>query len=387
MNEICYFQQSSKYNKIATATTQLRNNIEKQNKDMTNIADLLSKQTAKMDNIPNKEALLISVRAMRSEIIADKQLSEQITSQTETVSELKRKLREYKSIDGGTLRDGRDSGRDVMSRLRDEVRAARALRSGGELDEEDALRERLRVCETVVRTPDEQIDERQLSEHVERVRRELSEETQRPVDSNIDGANDERLLQYRRHASQVANGRRVAANRLAELRSEIEATRQQLEEREKRMREAVGAVGTRLPYGDDLRQFVGGLRGQGVAYKEARARLLELQAENGVLARTRDLLVQIEPQLSEQTEISDAALSNQDNRTSSNTNELRRTCARLIADVRRLRVQAVQLASDLRERSINLQKLEDAHQEQKQVDDFVIWRFFWIINTHLFSGI
>lgn len=369
------FQQSSKFSKIANATMQLRNGIEKQNKDMANIVDLLSKQTAKMDNIPNKEALLISVRAMRTEMLADKQLAEQLALQTETVMELNRKLHDLKSREDGSAAS---RGTDVMSRLRDEVRVARALVTSGDnsAGEEDTLRERLRVCETVGRSSDEEIDEGQLREHVERVRRELASETQRQMQEHADGiagdaANDERLVQYRRHASHVANNRRIAANKLTDLRSEIETMRQQLMEREMRIREAVGAVGARLPHGDDLKQFVGGLRGQGTAYKEARARLHELQAETGVLARTRDLLLQMEPQLNEQDFSLDATWLQDRDRPTTATTELRRTCAKLIADVRRMRVEVAQLSTNVRERSKDLPRLQDTHEQQKQVETFL----------------
>lgn len=369
------FQQTSKYNKIAKATLQLRSDLEIQSKDTANIMELLNKQKTKMDNISNNESLVVSVRGLRSEMSGEKQVSEQLVEHQNAVSMLRRSLK--------SARDERAAGtvkvsNEPSSRLQHEVQAVRALLAGRTTVELQESQDRLHLAEATVAL-DERGDKiaaavRSLRTNVERAQLELTEASELATSIGARGdcgnATDaDQLAQFRQHAALVANGKRLATQKLVGLRDEQKNVSQQLSERERQLREAVGAgcggdAVSSLPHGHDLRQFVGVLRGQSIEYKESRGRLLELQAEAGVMARTRDLLVQHEP-LSPPLPHHACAEPGDDA-------QLRFKCAHMVASVSGMRSSVRQSAGELRDRLASVDRLHHRHQRQKQVSVFVL---------------
>lgn len=121
-----------------------------------------------------------------------------------------------------------------------------------------------------------------------------------------------------------------------------------------------------MPQGEDLKNFVDRLRSQSIVYKERRSRLLELQAEAGVLARTRDILLSEEPALAHalQERANSAAASS---KSPLPGGDIRHSCKQLLARNATLRADIAQVVTRLQDSKVSVEELRRRHQQQKEV--------------------
>ncbi|KAH7966537.1 hypothetical protein HPB49_017356 [Dermacentor silvarum] len=108
---------------------------------------------------------------------------------------------------------------------------------------------------------------------------------------------DDKLTLFRQQAAVIARKKDAAAETLNELRLQVSQLEAQLQEKQ-----SLVAGGEQVLKGDEFKKYVNALRGKSSQYKQQRQELAELRAETGVLARTQEILIHKERDLTQTLE-------------------------------------------------------------------------------------
>lgn len=85
--------ENTKFSKMGSATLELRKEIAKITNDTIKVKEQIEKQKNKVENIPNKESLMVSIKSFRNEVIQDKTLQKQLEDQNETILQLEAQIK------------------------------------------------------------------------------------------------------------------------------------------------------------------------------------------------------------------------------------------------------------------------------------------------------
>lgn len=230
--------EKTKYQKMGNATLELRKEIDRITNDMIKVNDQIEKQKPKVENIPNKESLIVSIKSFRSEVLQEKTLEKQMEEQKRAIQELQIEIKksEGELEKKRALRMG--SG-DILSRLRDETNTSRILVRERLPQELAMLRKQADLMAKVVAEPaPTQAELEELQNTVDGVAFEL----QKLMEINLmnNDPRDDKLAQFRQHVTVIANNKQMAADNLLELKEEASIMRRKVDEKEGVLHKAIG---------------------------------------------------------------------------------------------------------------------------------------------------
>ncbi|XP_018021151.1 intraflagellar transport protein 81 homolog [Hyalella azteca] len=106
-----------------------------------------------------------------------------------------------------------------------------------------------------------------------------------------------KLSFFRQNAAMIARRKQQTADRLTELRGELNSAYEELKDKQDELQQFSGQEVLR---GDEFKRYINDLRGKSSHYKLKKAELSDLKAEYGVLSRTHEILKAREAQMNEQ---------------------------------------------------------------------------------------
>ncbi|KAK9510580.1 hypothetical protein O3M35_005327 [Rhynocoris fuscipes] len=283
---------------------ELRTDIEAMEKEKDIVMKKIDRLSRKLDNVDNKESLLEAARELRLEKERQKELLQQRQGEMELIQRLQQnnarltqQLSEARQASQGV------TAQELVAKLEEELKMNTYI-VNEKLSKE--LENKRREAEILTRIangpPPSQKDIDKLNEKVAQLSEEISELAQRGLGSKE--PSDDKLAPFRQQALITARKKEEMAEKFTQVKSELDA----LKAKFKSKMEQSGGIGALDE--TEYKEYVANLKIKSTLYKAKKAQLAALVSESGVLARTIDILKQMQETLkSKQNENDDNELS------------------------------------------------------------------------------
>ncbi|XP_050042818.1 intraflagellar transport protein 81 homolog [Dermacentor andersoni] len=278
-------------------TQELRRDISQMEQEREQLNKKIAKLRRKVETQRNKDVLLQLAKNLREEQDRAETLAQQRNSLRDALNHCEQKINRLTQ----QLRDLQHSGagatpEGLMKKLEEEVRANGYL-------VRDKLPKEIAACQNAIRDLQKvaaepamgQNELNRLKAKVQAENQEINALYEQKMRSQEQA--DDKLTLFRQQAAVIARKKDAAAETLNELRLQVSQLEAQLQEKQ-----SLVAGGEQVLKGDEFKKYVNALRGKSSQYKQQRQELAELRAETGVLARTQEILVQKERDLTHSLE-------------------------------------------------------------------------------------
>ncbi|GLV61264.1 hypothetical protein CBL_13846 [Carabus blaptoides fortunei] len=233
-----------------------------------------------------QEFKVVHAVTYRSEVLQQNTLKKQIDEQSILIEQLDNQIKKLNE-QLKSRQSARFAPENILGKLQEEVQTNKVIVEERLPQELEVLNKKAQLIDMVVQESapsDDVISDVQHS--IDNISLELEKMVQKHVLTN--DTRDDKLAEFRQHASVIANNKRIAADRLMELKEKVSIARRLVEDRETELQQTIGGT---MPQGDELKRFVSKLRARSVVYKEHRALLLEFQAEVGINSNKADIVL------------------------------------------------------------------------------------------------
>ncbi|XP_067006845.2 intraflagellar transport protein 81 homolog [Anabrus simplex] len=285
------------------STAELRSDIETMEREKEIVVKRIERMQRRVENMPNKDAMLDAAHALRlerereKELIMQKQDQQSALNQAEQrVLRLQQQLKEMRRSALGATPQG------ILQRLEEETNVSTYIVRQKLPKEIETRKREVEILQNVVAEPAMgRGDIDALNNKIQEVNYEVNRMVERHLATN--NPSDDKLAPFRQQAAIVARKKETTAEQLGELRSKLSSLEEELEEKQGKLQQVAGETVLR---GEEFKQYVNKLRGRSSVYKRKRGELSSLKTESGVLTRTIEILQKKDEELSRSLSLEEA---------------------------------------------------------------------------------
>ncbi|XP_014665305.1 PREDICTED: intraflagellar transport protein 81 homolog [Priapulus caudatus] len=269
------------------STADIKKDIENMDEEKEQITKRVERVKKKVENTPNKDAMLGVARNLRTEKEREVELTSQRQEQTNALMLAEQRTQRIQQ----QLKDMRHAGikttpEDLMQQLEEETKTNQYLveqKYPKEIASLQAICTDLQKVASVPAMGQSDLDE------LNKMIKDLNAQINQLIEKKMLETNDpeDKTALFRQQAAMVSRKKEAAANKLEEARHELSQLETDLEEKKSSLKEL--DVGDVLR-GDDFKRYVAKLRVKNNEYKKKRTELSEVRAEVGILTRSEEIL-------------------------------------------------------------------------------------------------
>ncbi|KAF2366713.1 hypothetical protein FHG87_002527 [Trinorchestia longiramus] len=285
------------------STSELRRDMAAMEEERDLLTQRIAKSKQRVQSNPGYEEALVSARNLRLQKEKQKEIATQRTNILEANETAKQRLRrieeqirDLRKASIGTTPDA------IIRRLEEDLNVNNYMVNEKLPRDLKNLEEQVATLTNISRMPAlGQDDINAINARIEATVAEVNSLNALRMKEVEDDAGDEskmgKLSFFRQNAAMIARRKQQTADRLTELRGELNSTYEELKEKQDQLQQFSGEEVLR---GEEFKRYINNLRNKSSVYKLKKAELSDLKAEFGVLSRTQEILKAKEAQMNEQ---------------------------------------------------------------------------------------
>ncbi|KAF7656569.1 hypothetical protein LDENG_00039170 [Lucifuga dentata] len=297
-----YHKECEQLRNSGFSTAEIRRDINAMEEEKDQLIKRVERLKKKVDSVTNHQQMLDQARLLRVEKEREESLHHQKQEQKHQLfqaeQKLQRLLQQLKDLQQAAADANPES---LMKRLEEELKI-NSYMIGEKRKELESTRGTVQYLEKVASEPAMgQADLREMEDKIKESDSQINQLIEKRMMRN--DPMDDKLTLYRQQASIIGRKKEAKAKELQEAREELTAAERELRQKTD---QAGGSDGEEVIRGDELKRLVANLRSKGTLYKKKRQELAELEAENGVLQRTAEILKQRHETIQQKLQIVEA---------------------------------------------------------------------------------
>ncbi|KAF5294044.1 hypothetical protein FQR65_LT10947 [Abscondita terminalis] len=357
-----FYKENIKEEKQAAEAEELQHDIAKMEEDSFRLQQRIQQQSQKIENIPNKEALIATVRAYRNEVNEQNKLEQQILEQQNLEVQMENEMKELKEI-LGHKKARRGNKVELVQLISDELNTNNIIKKQL-LQELQNVKEEMELCDALVKRPEPmENDLIELNNELSKLNEEIQNLIENKVSDSEDNS-DGQLTAFKNQATIIANKKQEVSKPVMDLKTKMQSIEEEISEKEELLKTLIGGP---LLQGDNLKKYVSKLREHNILYKEYKSQLSALTTEVGILNRTIDVLKSLDVSIDEVLKKEHGrGLDNQSKELSNDIDELREEFKRISDESDQVRAETAQLREELKAKNTDIEPLIIEYNQTKE---------------------
>ncbi|KAF5306530.1 hypothetical protein FQR65_LT18540 [Abscondita terminalis] len=356
------YKENIKEEKQAAEAEELQHDIAKMEEDSFRLQQRIQQQSQKIENIPNKEALIATVRAYRNEVNEQNKLEQQILEQQNLEVQMENEMKELKEI-LGHKKARRGNKVELVQLISDELNTNNIIKKQL-LQELQNVKEEIELCDALVKRPEPmENDLIELNNELSKLNEDIQNLIENKVSDSEDNS-DGQLTAFKNQATIIANKKQEVSKAVMDLKTKMQSIEEEISEKEELLKTLIGGP---LLQGDNLKKYVSKLREHNILYKEYKSQLSALTTEVGILNRTIDVLKSLDVSIDEVLKKEHGrGLDNQSKELSNDIDELREEFKRISDESDQVRAETAQLREELKAKNTDIEPLIIEYNQTKE---------------------
>lgn len=280
-------KESEQIKETGVSAAEVKKDILAMEEEQDQLRKRITRVKKRVDAVANKDKLMLAAKQLRQEREKEANLIEQKQTQKSQMVHTEQKLNRLQV----QLKDLRSSAigitpEGLIKRLEEENQVNLFLTKEKFPKEINAKKNYLSTLQKVADEP--AMGQNEIDALNKKIKI-LSTETNSLVEKRMARSDptDDKISVFRQQAAVIANKKNSAAESLQDAMDEYNSVESDFKEKREKLKDTDGVE---ILKGEEFKRYVNKLRGKSTLYKKKRLELSEIQAEIGVLSRTKEIL-------------------------------------------------------------------------------------------------